>query len=56
MLSPYVFLLRMLFKAQAFKSPSIDSPKKLYSLDVLDKLNEQALLLKEKLDKDFFFC
>jgi hypothetical protein len=55
-LSPYVFLLRMLFKAQAFKSPSIDSPERLYSLDVLDDLNEQALPLKEELDNDFIFC
>jgi hypothetical protein len=46
----------MLFKAQAFKSPSIDSPEKLYSLDVLDGLNEQALPLKEELDEDFVFC
>jgi Protein of unknown function (DUF3435) len=46
----------MLFKAQAFKSPSIDSPEKLYSLDVLDGLNEQALPLKEELDDDFVFC
>jgi hypothetical protein len=50
-----VFFLGMLFKSQAFKSPSIDSPKKLYSLDVLDGLNKQALPLKEGLDEDFVF-
>jgi hypothetical protein len=46
----------MLFKARAFKSPSINSPEKLYSLDILDGLNEQALPLKEELDEDFVFC
>ena len=55
-LSPHVFLLGMLFKAQAFKSPSIDSPEKLYSLGVLDGLNEQPLPLKEELDDEFVFC
>ena len=45
-LSPHVFLLRILFKAQAFKSPSINSPERLYSLGVLDGLNEQLLPLK----------
>jgi hypothetical protein len=39
-LSPHVFLLGMLFKIRAFKSPSIDSPENLYSLDVLERLNE----------------
>jgi hypothetical protein len=56
MLSPHIFLLGMLFKAQAFKSLSIDSLKRLYSLNVLDSLNEQALPLREELDKDFIFC
>jgi hypothetical protein len=55
-LSPHVFLLGMLFKAQAFKSPSIDFPEKLYSLDVLDGLNEQELPLKDELGDDFVFC
>ena len=52
-LSPYVFLLGMLFKAQAFKSLSIDYPERLYSLGILDSLNKQVLLLKEKLDNNF---
>lgn len=52
-LSPHVFLLGMLFKGQAFKSPSIDSPKRLYSLSILDGLNKQLLPLKEELDDDF---
>jgi hypothetical protein len=55
-LSPYVFLLGMLFKIWAFKSPSIDSPERLYSLNVLDGLNEQGLPLREELDDDFVFC
>ena len=55
-LSPHVFLLGMLFKAQAFKSPSIDSPEKLYSLNVLNGLSKQKFLLKEKLDNKFIFC
>jgi hypothetical protein len=40
-LSPYVFLLGILFKARAFKFPSIDSPERVYSLDILDGLNKQ---------------
>jgi hypothetical protein len=55
-LSPHVFLLGMLFKARAFKSPSIDSPERLYSLNVLDGLSEQKLPLREELDDDFIFC
>jgi hypothetical protein len=46
----------MLFKAQAFASPSINSPEKLYSLDVLKGLGEQKLPLKEELDDEFIFC
>jgi hypothetical protein len=55
-LSPHVFLLGMLFKMQAFKSPSIDSPEKLYSLNVLKGLNQQELPLKESIQDDFLFC
>jgi hypothetical protein len=54
--SPHVFLLGMLFKIRAFKSPSIDSPENLYSLDVLEGLNEQSLPLREAIDDDFVFC
>ena len=46
----------MLFKIQAFKSPSIISPEKLYSLNVLDGTNEQELTLKDELSDDFVFC
>lgn len=46
----------MLFKAQAFKDPCINSPKKLYSLNVLDGLGEQRLPLKEELNEEFVFC
>jgi hypothetical protein len=55
-LSPHVFLLGMLFKAQAFKDPVINSPEKLYSLNVLDRLGEQRLPLKEELNEEFVFC
>ena len=46
----------MLFNIQAFKSPSIVSPEKLYSLNVLDGMNEQQLPLKDELSDDFIFC
>jgi hypothetical protein len=46
----------MLFKTRAFKSPSIDSPDKLYSLNVLNGLNQQKLPLKEVIGDDFVFC
>jgi Protein of unknown function (DUF3435) len=55
-LSPHTFLLGMLFKVQAFKSPSIVSPEKLYSLNVLDRMNEQQLPLRDELSDDFIFC
>jgi hypothetical protein len=55
-LSPHTFLLGMLFKVQAFKSPSIVSPEKLYSLNVLNGMNEQQLPLKDELSDDFIFC
>ncbi|KAG9242359.1 hypothetical protein BJ878DRAFT_583873 [Calycina marina] len=55
-LSPHVFLLGMLFKARAFKSPSIDCPKRLYSLTVLEGLNEQPLPLRDDMDNEFIFC
>jgi hypothetical protein len=55
-LSPHTFLLGMLFRVQAFKSPSIVSPEKLYSLNVLDDMNEQQLPLKDELSDDFVFC
>jgi hypothetical protein len=46
----------MLFKVQAFKSTGITSPEKLYSLDVLNGLNEQKLPLKKEIDDNFVFC
>jgi hypothetical protein len=55
-LSPHTFLLGILFKVQAFKSPSIVSPKKLYSLNVLNGMNEQQLPLKNELSDHFLFC
>ncbi|KAH7364031.1 hypothetical protein BKA65DRAFT_522596 [Rhexocercosporidium sp. MPI-PUGE-AT-0058] len=55
-LSPHVFLLGMLFKARAFKSPSIDCPERLYSLKVLKGLNEQPLPLRDEMNDGFIFC
>jgi hypothetical protein len=55
-LSPHIFLLGMLFKAKAFKSPSINTPEILFSLNVLNRLYEQKLLLQEELDNEFIFC
>jgi hypothetical protein len=55
-LSPHTFLLGMLFKAKAFLDPSIDSPEKLYSLNVLKGLGEQELPLRGELDDEFLFC
>ncbi|CZR67473.1 uncharacterized protein PAC_17372 [Phialocephala subalpina] len=55
-LSPHTFLLGMLFKVQAFKSSSIISPEKLYSLNVLNGMNEQQLPLRDELSDDFIFC
>ena len=55
MLSPHVFLLGMLFKARAFKSPSIDCPERLYSLKVLKGLNEQLLPLQDNMNNEFIF-
>jgi hypothetical protein len=46
----------MLFKVEAFESPNITSPEKLYSLKVLKGLNEQKLPLKEELNDEFIFC
>ena len=54
-LSPHVFLLGMLFKARAFKSPSIDCPERLYSLKVLKGLNEQLLPLQDNMNNEFIF-
>jgi hypothetical protein len=39
-LSLHVFLLGILFKARAFKSLSINSLERVYSLDVLYSLNK----------------
>jgi len=46
----------MLFKARAFKSPSIDCPERLYSLKVLKGLNEQPLPLRDNMNDEFIFC
>ncbi|EQL28300.1 hypothetical protein BDFG_08919 [Blastomyces dermatitidis ATCC 26199] len=56
MLSPHVFLLGMLFHIQAFKSPGIRRPEDLYSLGVLNGLNQQELPLRDDLADLFVFC
>ncbi|KAL4928045.1 DUF3435 domain-containing protein [Aspergillus undulatus] len=60
-LSPHVFLLGMLFHIKGFKSitttgPVLDSPEKLYSLEVLDGLGQQQLKLKDELLDKYVFC
>ncbi|PGG98902.1 hypothetical protein GX51_06549 [Blastomyces parvus] len=54
-LSPHVFLLGMLFHIQAFKSPSIRTAEQLYSLGILDRLNQQELPLRDGLLDKFIF-
>ena len=60
-LSPHVFLLGMLLHIKGFKSitttgPVLDSPEKLYSLEVLDGLGQQQLKLKDELLDKYMFC
>jgi Protein of unknown function (DUF3435) len=55
-LSPHVFLLGMLFRLQAFKSPLVNSPEQLYELGVLRGLNKQDLPLKDEFLDQFVFC
>ena len=60
-LSPYVFLLGILFRISAFKSlsydsPVLDCPKKLYRLRVLYSLGEQELKLKDDSIEQHMFC
>ncbi|EER43787.1 conserved hypothetical protein [Histoplasma capsulatum H143] len=55
-LSPHVFLLGMLFHIRAFKSPGIRRPEDLYSLGVLNGLNQQELPLRDDLADLFVFC
>jgi hypothetical protein len=55
-LSPYTFLLGMLFLIGAFKSPTVNCPENLYSLGVLEGLNEQNLPLKDELLDRYVFC
>ncbi|OJD10589.1 hypothetical protein ACJ73_09749 [Blastomyces percursus] len=55
-LSPHVFLLGMLFHFQAFKSPSLTSPERLYDLGVLEGLNQQKPPLRDDLRDKFLFC
>ncbi|OJD28259.1 hypothetical protein ACJ73_00338 [Blastomyces percursus] len=55
-LSPHIFLLGMLFHIRAFKSPGIRRPEDLYSLGVLNGLNQQELPLRDDLADLFVFC
>ncbi|KGM91454.1 uncharacterized protein PADG_12475 [Paracoccidioides brasiliensis Pb18] len=54
-LSPHAFLLGMLFHIQAFKSSSIKTAEQLYSLGILDRLNQQELPLRDDLLDKFVF-
>lgn len=60
-LSPYIFLLGILFRISVFKSlsrdgPMIDCPKKLYCLRVLYRLSKQELKLKDEiLNQNVFY-
>jgi hypothetical protein len=51
----------MVFHIKGFKSitttgPVLDSPEKLYSLEVLERLGHQKLKLKDKLRHKYAFC
>lgn len=46
----------MLFRLQAFDSPSITSPERLYELGVLQGLNQQDLPLKDEFLDQYVFC
>lgn len=46
----------MLFHIKAFESPNVDCPENLYSLNVLQGLNEQRLPLREDLADKYVFC
>jgi hypothetical protein len=55
-LSPYTFLLGMLFCIGAFKLLRINYLENLYSLRVLKGLNKQKLPLKDELLDKYVFC
>ncbi|ODH12934.1 hypothetical protein ACO22_07765 [Paracoccidioides brasiliensis] len=55
-LSSHVFLLGMLFHIQVFKSSSIKTAEQLYSLSILNRLNQQELPLQNDLLDKFIFC
>ncbi|PGG96108.1 hypothetical protein AJ80_09871 [Polytolypa hystricis UAMH7299] len=55
-LSPYIFLLKLLFHAKAFKSPYIQCPEDLYNLGILEDFNEQKISLQDELAEKFLFC
>lgn len=59
-LSLHVFLLGMLFRIGAFKNVSLDGPvvncpENLYSLGILNGLNQQELKLKDEILDQFVF-
>ncbi|KMW68180.1 hypothetical protein BDDG_12625 [Blastomyces dermatitidis ATCC 18188] len=55
-LSPHIFLLGMLFHIQLFKSLSIKTTEQLYSLSILNELNQQELSLQNDLLNKFIIC
>ncbi|OJZ79991.1 hypothetical protein ASPFODRAFT_86016 [Aspergillus luchuensis CBS 106.47] len=60
-LSPHVCLLSMLFHIEGFKritktGPVLDNAKKLYSVGIVDGLNQQDLKLKDEILDKYVFC
>ena len=55
LLSPYVFLLSILFQYRAFQVPNLTSLQKLGYLNIYPRELESSLLLKNELDKIYTF-
>ncbi|EEA23683.1 hypothetical protein TMatcc_006763 [Talaromyces marneffei ATCC 18224] len=60
-LSPHVCLLSMLFHIKGFKNisktgPILDNAQKLYSVRIVDGLNQQELKLKDEILDKYVFC
>lgn len=55
LLSPHVFLIRTLFRHQAFRAPSLTSPQKLDNLDIHPGERELSLPLKQYFDDVLVF-
>ena len=60
-LSPHICLLSMLFHIKSFKritktGPVLDNAKALYSVSIVDGLNQQNLKLKDEILDKYVFC